>query len=160
MERREPAGQALDGRQRRPGSKGYVAKEIALTSSRRLGVIAEDVVIHEQFLPELWGQNGYCKLQTWRMLWRIFRCMASLFPGVFLRNCIFRVYRTLFSIEHVCSIGFMNEIRSIISKKKKSVNKLRYNLIVKAEVNDYEFNNVIFIIYLMPHNMIADYKQE
>jgi hypothetical protein len=48
----------------------------------------------------------------------------------------------------------------LLFQKKKSVNKLRYNLIVKAEVNDYEFNNVIFIIYLMPHNMIADYKQE
>jgi hypothetical protein len=29
--------------------------------------------------------------------------------------------RTLFSVERVCSIGFMNEIRSIISKKKKKV---------------------------------------
>jgi hypothetical protein len=46
----------------RRGSNGYVAKETALTSSRRLGVIAEDVSIHEQFLLEFWGQNGYYKL--------------------------------------------------------------------------------------------------
>jgi hypothetical protein len=33
-------------------SSSYVAKEIALTFSGRSGVIAEDVVIHEHFLPE------------------------------------------------------------------------------------------------------------
>jgi len=34
--------------------------------------------------------------------------------------------KTLFSVKRVCSIGFMNEIRSIISKKlkKKSIERL------------------------------------
>jgi len=36
----------------RGGNNGYVAKETVLTSSRRSSVIAEDVVIHEQFLLE------------------------------------------------------------------------------------------------------------
>jgi hypothetical protein len=44
------------------GSSGYLAKETVLTSSERSGAIAKDVVIHEQFLPEFWGQNGHCKL--------------------------------------------------------------------------------------------------
>jgi len=45
-----------------------VTKETALTFSKRSGVIAEDMVIYEQFLPEFWGQNDYCKLLTLRML--------------------------------------------------------------------------------------------
>jgi hypothetical protein len=44
------------------GISGYLAKETALTSSEGSGAIAKDVVIHEQFLLEFWGQNGHCKL--------------------------------------------------------------------------------------------------
>ncbi len=73
------------------GSNGYMANETVLTFSKRSVVIAEYVVIHEQFRPEFLGQKDYCKLLTWKMLWRIFRCMANLFPAVFSENRIFRV---------------------------------------------------------------------
>jgi hypothetical protein len=41
------------------------------------------------------------------------------FPACF-REIVSSKSRTLFFVERVCSIGFMNEIKSIISKKKKN----------------------------------------
>jgi len=45
------------------------------------------------------------------------------FPICF-RETVFSEFRTLFSVESVCSIGFMNEIISTISKKKKITKNL------------------------------------